>query len=79
MIVFGTDDGAFEDLKVENDLSSAFEVGTDIMVGRDWGFFLDVKKAFLRPRATGTFQGAPVDVAVKLDPWVFSGGVRFGF
>lgn len=79
MIVFDTNDGAFQDLEVENDLALAFEAGTDIMIGRKWGLFLDIKKAMLRPKATGTFQGAPVEVSAKLDPWVFSGGVSFRF
>lgn len=79
LIVFDTEDGAFEDLQVKNDLSSAFEIGTDIMIGRNWGFFLDAKKAFLRPKATGTFMGADVQVSTKLDPWVFSGGASFRF
>jgi outer membrane protein len=79
MIVFDTEDGAFEDLEVENDLSLAFEAGADFMLGRTWGLFVDVKKAFLRPQATGTFQGAPVEVASKLDPWVFSAGISLRF
>ncbi len=79
MIVFDTNDGAFQDLEVENDLSPAIEAGTDIMIDRRWGLFVDVKKAWLRPKASGTFQGAPVDVKTKLDPWVFSGGVTFRF
>ena len=79
MIVFDTEDGAFQELEVENDISPALEAGADIMVDRNWGLFVDVKKAFLRPKASGTFQGAPVEVTSKLDPWVFSGGVSFRF
>jgi outer membrane protein len=77
MIVFGTKDGAFEDLKVKNDLGWALEAGTDLMVDRRWGMFLDVKKAGLRPTATGTFAGAPVVGKTRLDPWAFSAGVVF--
>lgn len=83
MIVFDEKDGAFENLNVKNDLSLAFEVGTDILLGKDWGLFLDVKKAFLRPGVTGTFDdGDPLtndDVVTKtkLDPWVFSAGLSF--
>lgn len=77
MIVFDTEDGAFQDLKVNNDLALAFEAGTDIMLGKDWGMFLDVKKALLRPGVTGRFSGLDVVTETKLDPWVFSGGVSF--
>ncbi len=77
MIVFSTKDGAFQNLRVSNDLALAFEAGTDVMVGKNWGLFFDVKKAFLRPATRGTFGGAPVEAKVKLDPWVFSAGVSF--
>lgn len=77
MIVFGTKDGAFQNLKVGNDLGWALEAGTDLMIGRRWGLFFDVKKAGLRPRATGTFASAPVVGKTRLDPWAFSGGLVF--
>ena len=79
MIVFGTKDGAFEDLKVDNDLALAFEAGTDIMINQRWAIFADVKKALLRPRTYGTFGGATVVGDTRLDPWAFSGGVSFHF
>jgi outer membrane protein len=79
MIVFGTKDGAFQNLKVDNDLALAFEAGSDFMVSQRWGIFADVKKAFLRPKAYGTFAGMPVVGATKLDPWAFSGGVSYHF
>lgn len=79
MMVFDENDGAFQDLHVDNDLSLALEAGTNIMLGQDWGLFFDVKKAFLRPQVTGTFAGADVVAQSKLDPWVFSGGVGFRF
>ena len=79
MIVFGTKDGAFQDLKVDNDLGWALEAGSDFMVNKTWGMFVDVKKAGLRPRATGTFGGAPVVGKTRLDPWAFTGGVVYHF
>jgi outer membrane protein len=77
MFVFGTKDGAFRDLKVDNDLGWAVEAGTDIMINRRWGMFVDVKKAGLRPGATGTFNGIPVVGNTRLDPLAFTGGVVF--
>ncbi|MBA2920458.1 outer membrane beta-barrel protein [Sphingomonas sp. MAH-20] len=79
MIVFDTKDGAFQKLRVDNDLGPAFEAGADIMVNDRWGIFADAKKAFLRPKAFGTFQGLAVEGKTKLDPWAFSGGVSFHF
>ena len=49
MLVFGTKDGAFQDLRVDDDLGLAFEAGSDFMVTDSFGIFADVKKAMLRP------------------------------
>lgn len=79
MIVFDTNDGAFQKLKVDNDLGPAFEAGTDFMVNDRLAIFADVKKALLRPKAFGTYQGLPVEGKTRLDPWAFSGGVSYHF
>ena len=79
MIVFGTEDGAFQDLDVGNDLGLAFEAGSDLMISQRWGVFAEVKKAPLRPVATGTFNGLPVVGHTKLDPWAFTIGGAFHF
>lgn len=79
MIVFDTDDGAFQELEVENDLGPAFDAGVDFMVNSRWGLFIDVKKALLRPRSTGTFNGLAVVGDTRLDPWAFSAGAVFRF
>lgn len=79
MVVFGTEDGAFEDLDVSNDFGAVFEAGTDFMIDSRWSLFAEAKKAFLRPTATGTFGGEPVVGKTRLDPWAFTvgGAVRF--
>ena len=77
MIVFDTQDGAFANLKVENDLGFAFEAGVDFPLDARSSLFIDAKKALLRPRATGTFGGAPVVGQTQLDPWAFTAGVSF--
>ena len=79
LIVFNTKDGAFQDLKVHNDLGPAFEAGTDIMINNRWGIFADVKKALLRPTAYGSYAGMAVVGKTRLDPWAFSGGAAFHF
>jgi outer membrane protein len=75
MITFDTQDGAFADLEVENDLGFAFEAGVDFPLDGRYSMFLDAKKALLRPRATGTFMGAPVVGQTRLDPWALTAGV----
>ncbi|MDO7843669.1 OmpW family outer membrane protein [Sphingomonas immobilis] len=79
MIVFGTKDGAFQNLRVDNNLGVALEAGSDLMITNKLALFADVKKAFLRPKAYGTFQGQAVVGQTRLDPWAFSGGVAIHF
>lgn len=75
MITFDTQDGAFADLEVENDLGFAFEAGADFPLDDRFSMFLDAKKALLRPKATGSFMGAPVVGHTRLDPWALTAGV----
>jgi outer membrane protein len=79
MFVFDVDDGAFQDVEIDEDLSPALEAGIDIMFAENYGIFFDVKKAFLRTETRGTFGGAPVVGRVKLDPWALSTGIVFRF
>lgn len=79
MFVFDADDGVFQDVEIENDLSPAIEGGTDIMFNERYGIFVDVKRAFLRTKTTGTFGGAPVVGDVKLGPWAVSAGATVRF
>ncbi len=84
MIVFKTKDGVFQDLKLSNDLAPAFDFGSDFMFSKNHGVFIDVKRAYLRPTASGKFQipGGPLaDVKgkVRLDPWVISTGLTLKF
>lgn len=79
MHIFSTKDGAFQNVEVDDDLAPALEAGTDIMLAPRYGLFIDVKKAFLRTHARGTFGGAPVTADIRMDPWAVSVGavVRF--
>lgn len=79
MIVFDTKDGAFQDLRIDDDVALAFEAGTEIMVDQRTAIFADVKKALLRPKTYGSFGGALVEGQTRLDPWAFSGGLSFHF
>ena len=79
MLVFSTDDAAFQDVEIDDDLAPALEGGVDFMLNDRYGIFVDAKKAFLRTEARGTFGGAPVVGQVRLDPWALSAGVTFRF
>jgi outer membrane protein W len=79
MLIFDTNDGAFSDVEIDDDLGPALEAGTDIMLNDRFGLFVEVKKGWLRTESRGTFNGLPVVGQVKLDPWAFSGGVTVRF
>ena len=79
MIIFDADDGAFQDVEIDDDFGPAIEAGVDFMLNERFGLFLDAKKAFLRTESRGTFGGAPVVGKVRMDPWAFSSGIVFRF
>ncbi len=79
MIVFDTDDGAFGDLEVDNDLSFAYEAGVEVALSSSTGLFVDAKRALLRPETRGTFGGNTVVGQTRLDPWAFTAGFSFRF
>ena len=74
MIDFSSKDGAFTNVKVHNDLAPAVEGGAEIMLSPRFGVFADVKKAWLRPKAFGSFMGTSVVAKTYLDPLVLSAG-----
>lgn len=79
MIIFSTKDGSFRDVTIEDDLAPALGAGANVMVGPKLGLFADVKKAFLRTTARGTFNGTPLEADVGLDPWVVTTGATIRF
>jgi outer membrane protein len=79
MYVFDEKDGVMAELKVDNAVGFAFQVGADYMVTDRWGLFIDVKKAILRTEAKGFYGIAPIDADIKLDPLVVHGGISVRF
>jgi outer membrane protein len=79
MYVFDNNDGLLGELKVKNTVGIAFQAGADILVNRNWGLFVDVKKALLRTTATGVLGPYPAKADVTLDPLVVSGGLTYRF
>lgn len=79
MFVFNTKDAALDDLKVKSAIGATFQAGVDLDVTDRWGFYLDVKKAYLRTKSTGSLGGVPISTDVKLDPLVIGGGIKVRF
>ena len=83
MPVFDNSDGAITNLKVNSAFGAAAQIGADIMFNRNWGIYIDVKKAYLRTKAKGLaplpFPGTPMTADVTLDPLTVSAGVTYTF
>jgi outer membrane protein len=82
MIVFGTKDAALTNVQVENSWGFVGQVGFDYMIDRHWGWFFDLKQAYLRTNASGNLPGrvpVPVTARVKLDPTVLHTGLVYRF
>lgn len=80
--VLSDKDGAVANLKVKSAWGTALQAGFEVPVSNDWGFFIDVKKIFLRTTATGTvpaFGGAPASAKIRLDPTLVQLGVSYRF
>jgi outer membrane protein len=80
MIVFkSTDAGVLAKTHMTNDLAPVLEAGADFMVTDRFGFYAEVKKAWLETRTTGTLFGAPVVGMAPIHPLVASVGTVFQF
>jgi outer membrane protein len=81
-MVVDESDGAIAGLEAKSRFGSLLHVGADIALTPTLGAYIDVKKLFVKTRATGTLPalgGAPVEARVRLDPVVFSAGLSFDF
>lgn len=79
LIVFDTKDGALSHLKASDSVGELAQAGADVFINKHWGFFLDVKKAWIGTTATATYAGLPVTAKVAIDPWVPSVGAAYRF
>jgi outer membrane protein len=79
MIVFGTKDAALTNVKVENSWGFVGQIGVDYMINQHWGWFFDVKQAYLRTNASGNLGVLPITARVKLDPTVLHTGLVYRF
>lgn len=55
----------------------AVQAGVDIMINKNWGFNVDVKKIWLEPNVS-VGSGA-VTGKVKIDPWLIGAGITYKF
>ena len=79
MVVFKTNDGTLTQAHLQNAWGATLQVGADYLINEHWGAFFDVKKAYLRSKATGFLGAAPVVAKVKLDPLVLHMGIGYRF
>lgn len=72
--------GGFSNLKLDNKVGGALQVGFDYMINEHWGVNFDVKKIFLQTdwSANHTTLG-PLSGKAKLDPWLVGAGVTYRF
>jgi len=47
------------------------------MINDSWGVAVSVNKLFIDTEITGDAGGAPAEVDVSLDPWVYSLGIVY--
>jgi len=79
MIIFSTKDGSVANTKMTNDVAPVVEVGADFACNDKHGVYIDLKKALLETKATGTLMGFPVVGKAKIHPLVVSAGYVFKF
>lgn len=79
LIVFSTEDGAMSHLKANSAVGTLIQAGSDFMINKRWGAFIDVKKAWVGTLATGFMGPNPVQAKVSIDPIVTNLGVNYRF
>lgn len=79
MYIFKNQDGSLQNLDTRHALGIAGQIGFNYMFDRNWGVFVDLKKVYLRTRASGVMGGAPIRAKLTLDPLVLHTGVTYTF
>ena len=83
-VVFGTEDNAIVNLRVNNSIGAVIRAGFDVMVSDQWGAFLSVSKVFVATNASGNaaipaLDGAHVSAHVNFSPLVLFSGITYRF
>jgi outer membrane protein len=73
--------GVFTAFNLKNSFGLALQAGVDIMLDKNWGINVDVKKLFLQSdyRAVVGNGAAVVTGKAKIDPWLIGAGVTYKF
>lgn len=79
MIVWNTKDAALTNLKVDDAVGPEVQVGSDFMLSKHWGAFVDYKRTWLDTTAKANLGPAPVVAKVQLNPTVVNAGVVYRF
>jgi len=80
--VLESKDGVVADLDVKSAWGSVLQAGVDVPLSGDWSLFLDVKKIFVKTKATGTvpaFGGPPAEANIRLNPLLIHTGISMRF
>jgi outer membrane protein len=72
-------DGSVTDLKVGDDWGFVLQTGVEYRLSRKWALFADYKHVGLSVPAAGYLAGEPIRAQVKLNPNLFSAGIKFHF
>jgi len=72
--------GAFVAFNLKNTFGLALQAGGDIMLDKNWGINVDVKKLFLQPEYRAVLGPATVVTGkAKIDPWLIGAGITYKF
>ena len=79
-IIFKEFDGSVKNLDVHNNWGSVLQGGVEYEANSKYTLFFDFKEVWLAVNARGALNdGTPVKARVKLNPSMFSVGIRFHF
>lgn len=78
-IILKDHDASVSDLHVRNNFGFVLQAGAEYRLPRKWSLFVDVKQMWLGVDAHGFIGTAPVGAHVKLNPTLFSTGLKYHF
>lgn len=81
-VVLKTQDGDVAAINAKNAWGSAFEIGADWSIDRNWSAYLDARKVYVKTTGTGfvpALGGVPVQGEVALNPTIISAGIGYRF
>jgi outer membrane protein len=78
-VIFSTHDDALSNLEVDNAAGVALQFGGEYDVSRQWAWFFDIKKIWLKTDADGVITtpagSQPASARVTLDPVILNAGL----